>query len=118
MRYVVFLLILSFSIHPLIAQDFKIGKINKEHFDIPLSKEEKAAPAVFFNKYRRTHFEYRDDLDGWILFTTVHHVIKINSISGFSYGTKKIQLFSDGREAEVIKKVEGYTYNLIDGDVE
>lgn len=102
---------------PLNAQEFKLGKINKEHFEIPLSKEEKAASAVFLNKYRRTHFEYRDDLDGWLLYTTIHEVIKINSISGFSYGTKKIQLFNEGRESEAVKKVEAYTYTIEDDEV-
>ncbi|GGG26791.1 hypothetical protein GCM10011344_29470 [Dokdonia pacifica] len=117
MRYTVLLLLIFSFVTSLNAQEFKLGKISKEHFDIPLSKEEKAAPAVFLNKYRRTNFEYRDDLDGWLLYTTVHEVIKINSISGFSYGTKKIQLFNEGRESEAVKKVEAYTYNIEGGEV-
>lgn len=99
------------------SQEFKIGKIKKEHFEISLVNEQKAAPAVFLNKYRRTHFEYHDDLDGWVLVTTVHEVILINSISGFQYGTKKIRLFKDGREEENIKKLNAYAYNLVDGKV-
>lgn len=118
MRHIIFLLVICFLIPSLSAQEFESGKISKEDFEIPLTKEEKAAPAVFLNKYRRTHFEYRDDLDGWLLYTTIHEVIKINSISGFSYATKKIQLFNEGREKEVVKKIEGYTYNLVDGKVE
>ena len=100
------------------AQEYKVGKIKKEHFEVSLNKEQKAAPAVFLNKYRRTHFEYRDDLDGWVLLTTVHEVIMINSISGFNYATKKIRLYSDGREEENIKKLDAFTYNLVNGKVE
>ncbi|WP_299685066.1 DUF3857 domain-containing protein [uncultured Dokdonia sp.] len=110
-------MILFLFIAPVNAQEFKAGKINKEYFDIPLNKEEKAAPAVFLNKYRRTHFEYRDELDGWLSYTIVHEVVKINSISGFSYGTKKIQLYNEVRESEVVKKVEAYTYNIEDDKV-
>ena len=100
------------------AQEYKVGKIKKEDFEASLNKEQKAAPAVFLNKYRRTHFEYRDELDGWVLLTTVHEVIMINSISGFNYATKKIRLYSDGREEENIKKLDAFTYNLVNGKVE
>ncbi|MFC4632678.1 transglutaminase domain-containing protein [Dokdonia ponticola] len=100
------------------AQEFKIGKLKKEHFEIPLNSEQNAAPAVFLHKYRNTHFEYRDNLDGWILVTNVHEVVLINSISGFPYATKRIRLYRDGREEENIKKLEAFTYNLVDGKVE
>ncbi|MFT5891506.1 MAG: hypothetical protein ACI9Y7_001610, partial [Dokdonia sp.] len=118
MRYIVFLLITLSFISPLNSQNFKIGKLKKEHFEISLNKEQKAASAVFLNKYRRTHFEYRDEIDGWVLYTTVYEVIKINSISGFQYATKKIQLFNEGREAENVQKLEAYTYNLVNDEVE
>ncbi|MEP0262789.1 transglutaminase domain-containing protein [Dokdonia sp.] len=116
-KYRLLMFLVLFMSTVVTAQEYKVGKIKKQHFEIALNDEQKAAPAVYLNKYRRTHFEYRDELDGWVLFTTVHDVIKINSISGFSYGTKKMQLYHDGREVENIKKIEAYTYNLEDGKV-
>jgi len=112
--YAVFLLLASV----ITAQEFKVGKLKKEHFDISLDSEQNAAPAVFLHKYRRTHFDYRDDLNEWILVTTVYEVVLINTLSGFPYATKKIRLYRDGQEEENIKKLEAFTYNLVDGKVE
>lgn len=100
------------------AQDFKVGKIDKSWFEKSLTEDQQEAPAVFLEKYRRTHFEYRDNLDGWTLFTTVHNVIKILDTDGLEYANQKIRVYREGREDQKIDKIEGLSYRLVDGKVQ
>ncbi len=99
------------------AQEFKSGKIDRSWFEKTLSKEQQEAPAVFLEKYRDTNFEYRDNLDGWTLFTTIHNVIKINNTEGLEYGTHKIVLQHQGRQEEKIDRIEAYAYSNANGDI-
>jgi len=115
-KYTFFLIALLYT-SIIVSQEFKIGKIKKKHFDINLNSEQKAAPAVYLNKYRRTYFKYRKDLGIWILCTTIHDVIKVNSLSGVSYSTKKITVYKDDLQSEKVDKVEAYSYNNIDGKI-
>lgn len=100
------------------AQEFKVGKIDASWFEKALSEEQQEAPAIFLEKYRSTNFEYRDNLDGWTLFTTVHNVIKIINTEGLDYGTKKIRLVHRGREEEKLDRIEAYSYSLQNGKVD
>lgn len=100
------------------AQDFKVGKIDKSWFEKSLTEDQQGAPAVFLEKYRRTHFEYRDNLDGWTLFTTVHNVIKILDTDGLEYANQKIRVYREGREDQKIDKIEVLSYRLVDGKVQ
>lgn len=118
MKYCCLGISLLFFVVTIKAQEFKLGKLKKEHFNIELTKEQSEAPAVYLSKNRRTHFEYKDNLDGWLLYTTVHNVVKINNPDGFSYGTKKVRLYKEGRESEILKKVEAFSYNIKGGEVE
>ena len=87
------------------AQEFKSGKIDQDWFEKTLTEEQLEAPAVFLEKYRDTNFEYRDNLDGWTLFTTIHNVIKINNTEGLEYGTHKVVLQHQGRQEEKIDRM-------------
>lgn len=100
------------------AQEFKPGKIDNSWFEKPLTEEQSNASAVYLEKYRRTHFEYRDNLDGWTLFTTIHNVIKIQDTEGLSHANKTIRLFNEGREDEKIDNIEAYAYTLNGAKVE
>lgn len=100
------------------AQDFKVGKIDKSWFAKSLTEDQREAPAVFLEKYRRTHFEYRDNLDGWTLFTTVHNVIKILDTDGLDYANQKIRIYREGREDQKIDRIEGLSYRLVGGKVQ
>ncbi|MFT5891507.1 MAG: hypothetical protein ACI9Y7_001611 [Dokdonia sp.] len=111
--FIAFILLTGF----ITAQEYKVGKIKKEHFDVQLTPEQQDAPAVFLHKDRRTHFEYRDDLDGWLVNTMIHNVVLINSPEGYQYGTHQIPIYKNGRDADEVKKVEAYSYNLAGGKV-
>lgn len=100
------------------AQEFKSGKIDQDWFEKTLTEEQLEASAVFLEKYRDTNFEYRDNLDGWTLFTTIHTVIKINNTEGLEYGTHKVVLQHQGRQEEKIDRIEAYSYSKSSAGVE
>lgn len=117
MKYTLTVIVLICFFHTN-AQEFKSGKIDQDWFEKTLTEEQLEAPAVFLEKYRDTNFEYRDNLDGWTLFTTIHNVIKINNTEGLEYGTHKVVLQHQGRQEEKIDRIEAYSYSNSSAGVE
>lgn len=99
------------------GQDFKVGKLKQDQFaiDSPLSLNE---AAIFIKKERHSEFKLNDWEEGWYAQKTVHNVIKINSSKGTDYGTVLIDLYKRAGKEERVDKLEGYTYELINGKLE
>ena len=106
-------LLISFSLS---AQDIKFGKVSKEELEEKFYHQDTAANAVVLFKNRESFYSYRDNL-GWILHTKVHERIKIYNKNGFDSATKKVRLYTDKGENEIIS-IKAYTYNLENGKME
>lgn len=106
-------LIFSFN---LTAQDVKFGKVSKEEIEENNYPQDTTANAVVLFKSRESYYSYSDNM-GWILHTKVHERIKIYNKNGFDSATKKVRLYADNGENEIIS-IKAYTYNLENGKIE
>lgn len=108
-------LLLSCSL--ILSQEFKLGKLKAQQFDIS-SPLEQDAPAIFLKKERYSEFIIEDWEKGWFIKKTVHNVVKILKKDGLDYGTISIDLFKSGGNKERVKAIEGYTYEMVGGKLE
>ncbi len=113
MRKILVALIVLFTVL-VDAQDFKIGKLKTDQFDITSNFEAKT-PAFFIKKERFSEFKLNDWEEGWYAQKIVHNIIKINTTNGLDYGTVTINLYKRSADEERVNNIEGYTYELVDG---
>lgn len=113
--WLITIVVLSFS--PLTSQEYKVGKLKEDQFQISTPYDENA-PAVFLKKERYSEFKLTDWEEGWYVKKTVHNIIKINSKDGLDYGTVTINLYKSRGDEERVEDVEGYTYAMVGGKLE
>lgn len=114
----IFLLLCLLTITLASAQKkIKIGKIDASVFNIELSNYQDEG-AVFLQKERHTEFKLSDWDQGWYLVNRYRHMVYIKSQEGFDYGTIKVNLYKNAGNKERIDNIEGYTYELTQGEVE
>ncbi|WP_323788402.1 DUF3857 and transglutaminase domain-containing protein [Psychroserpens sp.] len=100
------------------AQNFKYGKVSEEELKETINPNDTSANATVLYKKHDVRFEYRES-DGFVQIVEVHERIKIYNNEGFNWATKKIRLYNrSASNSEDLQELKGYTYNLVDGDVE
>ena len=99
------------------TQNFKFGKISKKELQEKFNPLDSSASATYLYKYRKTFFEYRQDI-GFELITEIHERVKIYNQEGFEYATEAISLYKSNSSKEKVTSLKAYTYNLIDGKIE
>ena len=117
MRYRILLAFLFVTTFNLNAQTVKFGKITKEDLAVQTYEKDTTASAVYLLKDRLTYFDYNAE-EGWIIVDEIHERIKILKKSGLDYATKKISFYEKGVNKEVVKKIEGNVFNLVNGKVD
>ncbi|PWH84351.1 transglutaminase [Algibacter marinivivus] len=115
MRIVTIILSLSISITAL-AQNYDFGKVSKEELQEQFNPEDSTANATYLYKYRRTYYEYSQQV-GFQLITEIHERVKIYNNEGFDFATKSIKLYKSSREEESVSSLKAYTYNLDNGKI-
>ncbi|MEP5339223.1 MAG: DUF3857 domain-containing protein [Algibacter sp.] len=116
MRILVILITLCFSITTF-SQDYKFGKVSKEELQETSYPTDSSANAAYLYKYRNTFFDYKQG-EGFSLVTEIHERVKIYNQEGFEYATKSVHLYKSGSDDEEFHGLKGYTYNLVDGNIE
>ena len=109
-------LICLFSSIVLNAQDFKLEKVSEAELTLDFYAKDSAAPAAYLNKVRETYFDYNSH-DGWIIVTEVTERIKILTKEGLEYATKKIGLYKNDSDKELVDDIKGITYNFNSGKI-
>jgi hypothetical protein len=97
------------------AQNIKFGKVSKQELAEKYYPLDSSANAAILYKKRRTYYDYNDD-EGWALITKVHERIKIYNSKGYTWATKKINLYKDTKNERV--SIKAYTYNLVNNKIE
>ncbi|MEQ3656825.1 MAG: DUF3857 domain-containing protein [Dokdonia sp.] len=113
--YPILLLILgSCMLH---AQDFEVGKLTKKDMAVTMATTE-ATPAIYLKKERETFFDIEDDLNGWLIVTKIHKVVKILNEAGKSYGTETLRLSKNATQEIEVDHIKAYVYTLENGKLE
>ncbi|MEP5339222.1 MAG: transglutaminase domain-containing protein [Algibacter sp.] len=116
MRILVILITLCFSTTTF-SQGYKFGKVSKEELQETSYPTDSSANAAYLYKSRRTFFDY-EQTEGFQLITEIHERIKIYNQEGFGYASKSVHLYKSGNQDKELYGLKGYTYNLVDGEVE
>ncbi len=96
------------------AQEFKLGKIDKNEYKqaaMITDSAAAAATAIVLKRYRETYFKY-DGAKGWMIITKVQQRIKILKKEGVAYATQKVAAYKKDAVEEFVTRIEGYTYTL------
>lgn len=112
-----FLLLIFLNFYFLEAQDYNFGKVSKEELSEKFNPLDSTAVATFLYKYRRTFFQYNENM-GFEMITEIHERIKIYNKDGFDYATRKINLYKDGGKKERLSELRAFTYNLTNNKIE
>lgn len=84
----------------------------KKFGDISVSEFKKTNDdAIILFKYRETKLIFKN-MSGWTLQTKVHERIKINTVKGMDYATKKIKLYNEYHNNDELFTIKAATYNL------
>lgn len=95
----------------------KLGKIDKEILENNVFKNDSSANAVILSDFGRAYFDF--DAEGKTHFYYTRQVrIKILNKNGFDWADWEISLYLGKHEKEKLLKVKGFTYNLVDGNIE
>ncbi|MDT0689111.1 DUF3857 domain-containing protein [Salegentibacter sp. F188] len=116
-RKFAFIVLLTFLSTGGWAQKYKLDKLSERDFEIEKDTSKLSSPAVFLIKHRETYFDYSDS-DHWTIINEVTERIHILSKEGLDYATKKIPLYKNDTDKEILEEIEGATYNLEGGKVE
>ncbi len=92
----------------------KFGLLNPADLDLKSCAFESDAPAVVLFDRGESKF-IQDDTHGFILTFTRHTRIKIFEEGGFDQSEIEIYLSIGKGARETVRKIKGYSYNLIDG---
>lgn len=100
------------------GQDYRFGKVEKVDFERITPEDQEEPPAEVLLKKESVQFKYVRG-KGFVQTRTVHERIKINTEEGLDYATKKVRLYDlSSSNSERLKGLNGYTYALVDGNVE
>ena len=95
----------------------KFGKIDESWVEMTSHPIDTAAEAIILEDFGSTSFRYDQDKGFVYVFETLVR-IKILSKEGLDYGDFKIPFYQNNSDRERIGSIKGYTYNMVDGDVE
>ncbi|WP_396633560.1 transglutaminase [Maribacter sp. R86514] len=98
------------------AQEFDFGKVSKEELIEQSYPSDSSAVAAYLYKYRKSYYVYTQN-SGLSLVTDIHERVKIYDKAGFDYATKIINLSKGVGSSEVVSKIKGFTYSLIDDKI-
>ncbi|HEA28511.1 MAG TPA: DUF3857 domain-containing protein [Leeuwenhoekiella sp.] len=93
------------------AQEFKLGKIDRNDFEKAATVTDSTASAIVLKRYRETYFKY-EGAKGWMIVTKVQERIKILKKEGTAYGTHKVGAYKRDEDEEYVTKIDGYSYTL------
>ncbi|TDQ30657.1 DUF3857 domain-containing protein [Zeaxanthinibacter enoshimensis] len=99
------------------AQDIKFGKITSEELEEKIYPNDSTAPAAVLYRDLDVRYHY-NEATGFQVITAVHERIKIYDQEGFDYATIAQRLYQGKSKEESLSKLKGYTYNLVNGEVE
>ena len=115
MRVIIILFYILISANTF-AQNYDFGNIKIEELEEKFNPNDSSASATYLYKYRKTHFDYSQEI-GFELVTEIHERVKIYNQEGFDYATKEIKLYKSSKEQERVSSLKAYTYNLVEGKV-
>jgi hypothetical protein len=99
------------------TQNLEYGRVDKIDFTLVEEELIEKQEAIVILKKEYIDFE-RSDEGELIQRRMVHERIKINSVAGLKYATRKIPLYlEDGKIGEEFKFLKAATYNLVDGRI-
>lgn len=98
------------------AQNYDFGKVSKEELIEQSYPLDSSAVAAYLYKYRKSYYVYSQN-SGLSLVTEIHERIKVYDKAGFDHATKIINLSKGIGSAEVVSKIKGYTYSLVNGEI-
>ncbi|MEM5565957.1 DUF3857 domain-containing protein [Psychroserpens sp. AS72] len=117
MKVTILVFILLFTLNSK-AQDFKFGKVSKTELTESFNPKDSSANAAVLYKKVDIRFEFSQS-EGFRQIREVHERIKIYNKEGYKWATKRIRLYNESNsKSEDLKSLKGYTYNLIDGEIE
>ena len=119
MKKSILLLLLLLPFTALIAQKSpaKFGKTLDSDFKYKLCPIDSSADAYYIFDFANVHFVYDSHL-GWTWQMERHSKIKIVNDNGKDYANIIIPYYEGRKSKEDIYKLEGYTYNQVNGKVE
>ncbi len=100
-----FILLFGFNTNVSFSQIKKFGNVSATEFEMTNDD------AVILFKHRETKLIFHN-MSGWTLQTTVHERIKINTIKGIDFATKKIKLYNEHKNNDELFNIRAVTYNL------
>ena len=114
-----FICFVFISLQPATAQEVnvKLGKIDKEDFEITSFRGDTSFSAIVLYDHGRSFFTF-DKYHGFRLNFTHHCIIKILNSSGYKYADITIPLYHNPRSEEGVTNLKGYTYNLENGKID
>ncbi|MFI2744029.1 transglutaminase domain-containing protein [Zhouia sp. PK063] len=113
------LIILLFAcVYTMRAQDYDFGKVSEAELKEAKSDIDSTAGAEILYFHQDSYIEITTASPQ--LITEVHKRIKFynNRPEDFEFATQKVNLYKSGGTRENIRKIKGYTYNLVDGKIE
>lgn len=108
----------SFSISLISAQDFDFGKVSLKELKEKGHPIDSSANAAYLYKSKKCYFRYLGN-SGFELVTEVFERVKIYNKEGYDFATKAIPLYkaSQGNREKIIG-LKAVTYNLIGNKIE
>jgi len=99
-------------------EPLKIGKIDKQLVESNSYEKDLSANAVILSDYGHGYFDF--DQEGSLQYFFKRQVrVKILNKNGLDWADWKILLYkSDHNEDDKITSVKGFTYNIVNGEVE
>ena len=94
----------------------KFGKVDSDDLEMKSYQPDPEAKAVVLFDKGISSFTY-NQATGFNIQFERHKRIKILSKDGYSWANMEISLYKSGGEKEVIQKLNGFTFNLVDGDI-
>tara|TARA_R110002051_G_scaffold3131_4_gene16829 strand:+ start:8274 stop:9383 length:1110 start_codon:yes stop_codon:yes gene_type:complete len=97
--------------------EIKFGKVSMEEVAQKQHSTNSEAEAAILYKKERMYYDYSSD-KGFATIREVHLRIKIYDKSGLDWATRVISLYNSNSGEQKIYNIKGYTYNLVDGELE
>ncbi len=111
-NFIIVVLLLGSYVLP--AQEFEVGKLSKKDIEVTMPITQ-ATPAIYLKKERETYFDIEDDLNGWLIVTKIHKVVKILNEAGKRFATETLWLSKNATQEIEVDHIKAYVYRLVNG---
>ena len=102
--------------HPILAQNYKFGKVSKEELlETSFQEDSEANAAILFEK-RKVKITYQVN-EGFRVVTEVFKRIKLYNKDGFKHATEQVYLYKNGSSKEKISSLRACTYSLVNNTI-